>query len=751
MKLKSRDRLCIRVTGTVQGVGFRPFVFQLATELQLRGWVRNSSHGVEIEVEGSDESCQGFVDRLRSNSPPQATIRKLDVFPTEVLGEREFTIRSSEGGKELTPIEILPDIATCNACRAELFDPGNRRFEYPFINCVHCGPRYSIIHDTPYDRCRATMREFTMCDSCLAEYEDPMNRRFHAQPNACSDCGPKVDYQDRDGVSQGPSENALILAANAIGEGKIVAIKGLGGFHLFADAGNEVAVRLLRQRKQREAKPFALMYPSLSAISKDCHLSDLESALLDSPAAPIVLLCRRFTSNLPSDIAPESPYLGVMLPSTPLHHLLMQLLGCPVIATSGNLTEEPICIDNEEARRRLGQIANGFLMHDRPIQRAVDDSVVCVVAGREMMLRRSRGYAPKPIEIRQALPSVLALGGDLKNTIALTNNGRAFVSQHVGDLSNACAHDTFDRNRREFPLLFRSEPTATAVDLHPDYHSAIVAGDTSLSRIEVQHHHAHVASCLADNGLDQEVLGVVWDGTGYGPDGTIWGGEFLIATLADYERFAYLRTFPLPGSPKAVREPRLTALGLLHEAGVEPSVTLRAAFTDRELAMFHTMLKRNLNCPRTSSTGRLFDAVAALIGLCTHNRFEGEAAMKLEFALPKEPSNEHYTCPEGSPLDWVPLIRELMADVELGVDCDRISVRFHNAMVNLVVKIAMQADRRAVALTGGCFQNRYLLEQSILRLRESGFEPLWHRQVPPNDGGLALGQACVAAYQIQRV
>lgn len=750
MKSKSRKRLHIRINGAVQGVGFRPFVHQLAIEFELGGWVRNSSYGVELEIEGSHASCQNFVARLRSHSPPLANLRKLDVSLAEIINECEFSIRASEQETEPILTEILPDIATCSACLAELSDPKNRRFEYPFINCLHCGPRYSIVLGTPYDRCRTTMQAFTMCDACHSEYVNPANRRFHAQPNACPTCGPRVDYQDADGVSQAEGADALDLATEAIGEGKIVAIKGLGGFHLFADAGNEVAVRQLRERKQREAKPFALMYSSLAAISKDCHLSDLESELLGSSAAPIVLLRRRPSSHLPSGIAPENPYLGAMLPCTPLHHLLMRQLGRPAIATSGNLAEEPICIDNDEARQRLGKIADGFLMHDRPIQRAVDDSVVCVVAGREMMLRRSRGYSPAPIEIHQESPPVLAMGGDLKNTIALTNNGQAFLSQHIGDLSNACAHNSFDRHRIDLPLLFCSQPTLIAVDHHPDYHSARVSIETNLPVIEVQHHHAHVASCLADNGLNQEVLGVVWDGTGYGPDSTVWGGEFLIATLTDYQRFAYLRPFPLPGGTKAVREPRLAALGLLYEVGIKPNRTLRDAFTESEYVTFRTMLDQNLNCPPTSSAGRLFDAVAALAGLCTRNRYEGEAAMKLEFALKDKISNECYPCPEGTPLDWVPMIHQLVYNVESGVKHAQISVKFHNTMANLVVAIAQIADRQSVVLTGGCFQNRYLLEQSIRRLRESGFTPLWHRQVPPNDGGLALGQACVAACQIHR-
>ena len=898
MDAPTATRLKIAVRGAVQGVGFRPFIFRLASELGLRGRVNNSPQGVFIDVEGPRAALEKFRRRLEAERPPRSFIHSLEASWLDAVGYAGFEIRQSDTGGDKTAF-VLPDIATCPDCLREMSDPNNRRYRYPFTNCTNCGPRFSIIESLPYDRANTSMKAFAMCPRCQAEYDDPADRRFHAQPNACPVCGPHLELwgsgvrqiaanfsREKDQPRSAPrSHEALLAAAKAVCEGKIVAVKGLGGFHLMTDARNDKAVWLLRERKHREEKPFALMFPSLEAIKVVCEVSALEERLLRSPESPIVLLRklvrphpgpppreRENRASLPgqsktvvdpggleyvrtengcslspggrdrvradvgqnmptvaASIAPDNPCLGVMLPYTPLHHLLMAELGFPVVATSGNLSDEPICTDESEAMERLGDIADVFLVHNRPIVRHVDDSIVRIVLDRELVLRRARGYAPLPIVIggtsdsspkHQPKPGqglvklvppdcVLAVGAHLKNTIALSVGSQIFISQHIGDLETEQAHTAFRRVIADFEKLYEAQPQVVAADLHPDYLSTkfareIVAQASSpagcrgvpaagssppergrsanpqaggLRGLGVQHHIAHVLSCMAENELSPPALGVSWDGTGYGLDGTIWGGEFFIVTDQAVERIAHFRPFQLPGGDQAVKEPRRVALGLLYEMLGDAVFERKdlapvAAFANIELAALKTMLAKKLNSPVTSSMGRLFDAVASLTGLRQTMRFEGQAAMELEFALDGIETDETYELPMAgceartaargdarptrvpSPalrtpnsalvLDWSPMVEAILADLKAGISIGKISARFHNALGDAIVAVARHAGQNRIVLSGGCFQNRYLTERAVRRLQAGGFRPYWHQRVPPNDGGIALGQVIAA-------
>jgi hydrogenase maturation protein HypF len=825
-----RARLKLAVRGAVQGVGFRPFVFRLAEELKLAGWVNNSPQGVFIEAEGLRAKLEQFLLRLEAEKPPRSFIQSLESSWLDSVGFKKFEIRASETGGGKTAL-VMPDIATCPDCLREIFDPKNRRYRYPFTNCTNCGPRFSIIEALPYDRANISMKQFTMCPECQAEYDDPRNRRFHAQPNACPVCGPRLElWQGSAGVPPAPGRRdacptllrdhaALLAAAESIRCGKIAAVKGIGGFHLMADARNEVAVKRLRERKHREEKPFALMFPSLEGVKAVCEISPLEERLLRSFEAPIVLLrqkksaIRNPQSAIAASIAPGNPNLGVMLPSNPLHHLLMAELGFPVVATSGNLSDEPICIDEREVLERLGGIADVFLVHNRPIVRHVDDSIVRVMLDREMVLRRARGYAPLPIQLRNAecgmrnegggpanvkSEIILAVGAHLKNSIALSVRNQVFISQHIGDLETEPANNAFRRVIADFEKLYDAKPEIVAADLHPDYLSTRFANESGKNVVGVQHHVAHVLSCMAENEIAPPALGVSWDGTGYGSDGTIWGGEFFRIADSYVERIAHLRPFRLPGGDKAVREPRRPAIGLLYEVFGEPVFARRdlpsvAAFTNAELSAVKVMLARRLNSPPTSSMGRLFDAVASLIKLCQQMHFEGQAAMELEFALDGIKTDEHYELPlaqnakqsrAGVPparqarrreqtrettsvllgetgagetpallsfvLEWSPMIDAILSDVQKGIAIGRISAKFHNALAEAVVAVAKMSGERRVVLSGGCFQNRYLTERTVRRLQAEGFQPYWHQRVPPNDGGIALGQV-VAVLRYQQI
>lgn len=742
------QRVRITLRGAVQGVGFRPFIYRLATELRLTGWVSNSPHGVLIEAEGDDASVRAFLLRIEPEKPPLSFITSLEPTFLEPAGLTGFEIHHSENGERPSAI-VIPDIATCDACRREMFDASNRRYRYPFTNCTHCGPRYSIMESLPYDRVRTTMKKFSMCPECLREYEDPTNRRFHAQPNACPRCGPHLELWDPDGQCLARDHAAITETARRIREGFIAAVKGLGGFQLLVNAQDDSAVRRLRQRKHREEKPFALMAAILAQIEREAMVSDMERRLLASPEGPIVLLDRRPDGSIPASVAPSNPTLGIMLPTTPLHHLLMAEVGNLVIATSGNLSDEPICVDEHEALDRLRGIADVFLVHDRPILRHVDDSIVRVITGREMILRRARGYAPLPLRLSPSTDRViLAVGGHLKNTIAFGFKDRTVVSQHIGDLETEPTYRAFRHTVTQLADLYDLKPTEVACDMHPDYLSTGYARRAELPCISIQHHYAHALACMTENEIAAPCLGIVWDGTGYGTDGTIWGGEFLRITSTAFGRSGWLRTFFLPGGDRAVREPRRSALGVLFEI-YGPSLVSRTdiqkLFSEIEMDVLLQTLSAGTAGVRTSSAGRLFDAVAALVGLRYHVRFEGQAAMELEFAIRGTDTTEQYPVAirqesDGLIVDWCPMLEEILQDVRRAEPVEDIAARFHNALIQAAAEAARRIGLETIVLSGGCFQNRYLLEHLIGRLRADGFRVFWHQRIPPNDGGIAVGQ-----------
>jgi hydrogenase maturation protein HypF len=738
------------VAGAVQGVGFRPFVYRLARELGLTGFVANNSQGVIIEVEGSESLLHDFSSRLSRELPSRAIIEDLVISLSEARGSSGFVIAVSdqEGGKSAY---VLPDIATCPDCLGEIFAPSDRRYLYPFTNCTNCGPRFSIIESLPYDRANTTMKAFTMCSECEREYRDPDNRRFHAQPNACPQCGPHIELWTSTGAVIASRQEAIVAAAEQVAAGKIVALKGIGGFQLLVDAGNDTAVGSLRARKRRSNKPFALLYPNLESLQRDCQTDDLESALILSPESPIVIVRRRVPAGGISElIAPRNPWLGVMLPYTPLHHILMRQLNRPVVATSGNLSEEPLCIDEHEALRRLQGIADFYLVHNRPIRRHVDDSVVRVMAGRAQIMRRARGFAPLPITMSKEQPDAIAVGGHLKNTVAISRGKNIFVSQHIGDLESAESLQAFKASLQDLSSLYDLAPTSVAHDLHPDYASTIHAETLSIPRVAVQHHYAHILACMADNQIEGPLLGVAWDGSGYGTDRTVWGGEFLAVDNGSYRRVAYLMPFQLPGGDAAVKEPRRSAAGVTFELCADSYSIWRRmlsgeSFSDSEADIVWKMLMQKLNSPVTSSIGRLFDAVAALTGLSQKCTFEGEAAMLLEFATDNQAISSSYPFElrrqsEGYKIDWRLTILAILHDVHEACATATIAAKFHNTLVELIVEVARRVRLRNVALSGGCFMNKYLTERAIIRLRANGFVPYWHNQIPTNDGGIAVGQ-----------
>lgn len=757
----------IHIDGIVQGVGFRPFVYRLAKRYGLRGWVRNSSQGVDIRVLGDVDSLDGFAASLGMEAPPLARITNISRKTLPSDGHDlpdDFVIVESKDESGFTLVS--PDVATCKDCLRELFDPSDRRYRYPFINCTNCGPRFSIIKSLPYDRPNTTMAIFPMCEECRSEYEDPMNRRFHAQPNACPKCGPEVWLEVKPEWQSGVPKAALddiARTAALLREGAILAIKGLGGFHLACDATNENAVLKLRERKMRPHKPLAIMIQDLDAVRECCELSPEEETLLTSPAAPILLLTPKQGNSIAPNVAPGQRTIGVMLPYTPLHHILLRDADRPLVMTSGNRQDEPIARTNEEAREKLDSIVDGYLWHNRPIHNRIDDSVWMPSRVGAFPIRRSRGYVPYPIMLNFESPvTVLAVGSQMKNTFCLLDGRYAFLSQHIGEMDYLSTWEFFAESARRFMELFRLHPTVVAYDMHPDFSEAAEAalanlpGMGSAHRVQVQHHHAHIASCLAENGVAGPVIGLAFDGTGYGPDGTVWGGEFLLADLHSYKRIGHLSTFPLPGGDLAIRNPYRIALALLQQAFGEMPEDLgfwqRVPEIERKLIL--AQVERGLNSPMTSSCGRLFDAVSAMLGVCDRTTYEGQAAIELETLAAQA------ACVSPYPLAPMETDSEVMLPTEAifraatedfisGTSATVVAARFHLTMIELslaaVEMLGQEFGVHEVALSGGCFQNRIFLEGLVEGLRRRGFEVYTHHLVPPGDGGISLGQAVVAA------
>jgi hydrogenase maturation protein HypF len=775
--VSQRVRTAVRVEGIVQGVGFRPFVYSLATSLGLAGLVGNDVDGVFAEVEGSPAAVETFLASLARDAPPLARIERITTSAMRPDGGSSFTIAPSEPGSQRRTL-ISADTATCAACLAEMAEPGDRRHGYAFINCTHCGPRFTIVRDVPYDRPATTMAGFTMCEACAAEYHDPADRRFHAQPTCCPACGPRLVLLDAAGKML--AGDPLAAAAGLLRGGRVLGVKGLGGYHLAVDAASETAAAALRARKHREDKPFAVMAADLAAARRLCEVDETAARLLTSTRRPIVLLPRLPAADVAPAVAPGNRQLGVMLPYTPLHHLLLREVGRPMVLTSGNVSDEPIVYADDEAAERLSPIADALLTHDRPIETRTDDSVTRSFRGREMVIRRSRGYVPEPLEVAARFPRpVLACGAELKNTFCLARESHAFVSHHIGDLENAETLRSFTEGIRHFRRLFGITPQVVAHDLHPEYLSTKYATDLAERGIDggpgpgevelvgVQHHHAHIASCLADNRVGGPVIGVAFDGTGYGTDGTIWGGEFLIADTARFERAGHLATIPMPGGAAAIRQPWRMAAAYL---GAQSSLDV-ARRNERFWPAIVAMAQRGINSPLTSSAGRLFDAVAAILGVRDAINYEGQAAVELEqLADPAERGAYHATitvadaAPGVGPpvglgagagsgpalrIAGIDLVRAVAEDLAAGTDRSLIAARFHNGVAGLIRDCCLLLRERhglaAVALSGGVFQNLLLLHATVARLEDHGFEVLVHSRVPCNDGGISLGQAIVAS------
>lgn len=748
-------RFAVSVQGIVQGVGFRPFVSNAATQRGLSGWVKNRTDGVCLEVQGPENAVHDFLDALRHDSPAAARIERIDTAEVAAAIDDGFRIVESATGAHVSPT-VPADQATCAECIAELESPAERRYRYPFTNCTRCGPRYTIIEALPYDRARTTMKLFSLCAACASEYHHPSDRRFHAQPIACPTCGPAVRLVLADGRELATGEEAIRRAAQEILSGQVLALQGLGGFQLLVDATCANAVVCLRRRKQREEKPFAVMFPSLEAVRRVCALSAAEEALLTSSEAPIVLVQRLGGSAgmAISEVAPRNPHIGVMLGYTPLHRLLLGEVGRPLVCTSGNLSEEPMCIDEAEARSRLGTVADLFLVHDRPIARPVDDSVVRIGPAGVQVLRRARGFAPLPLPLATGASCILALGGQLKSTVALAKARHVVVSQHLGDLFSLEGALLLERTVSDLVSFLDAKPEVIACDFHPDYAASRLgerlASTWGIPLERVQHHHAHVAACMVEHGLSGAVLGLAWDGAGLGTDGVLWGGEALLMQGSTFRRVAHLRPFSLPGGEQAMREPRRAALGLLYEIfGREAAAYSGEAFSAPQTALLLRMLERSVNSPRTTSMGRLFDALASLTGVRGHAGFEGQAAMELEFAAADvdDPTAYPITLGSGEPAvaDWEPLVRAVLSDRKRGLPPGRISARFHNALAALAGEIAQRVGLARVVLSGGCFQNLRLSRAVRERLVSMGFEVYMPQLYPPNDGGLSLGQVLVAA------
>jgi hydrogenase maturation protein HypF len=754
--MKIRKNIIIK--GIVQGVGFRPFIHKLVKNYNLSGWVLNSNQGVEIDIEGKTEELNNFIGDIKKKLPPLARIEKIEVNQLPLIGYKGFNIKKSIVKEEDGFVLVSPDISICKDCLQELFDPHNQRFRYPFINCTNCGPRFTIIKDIPYDRGKTTMNNFKMCSLCQSEYDDIEDRRYHAQPNACADCGPQVSlYQNKrklEGID--PIEKAVKL----LKEGKIGAIKGLGGFHLACDATNNKAVARLRRLKNREAKPFGIMSFNLEKIKQYCKLGKKEEKWLINRARPIVLLKKKEDSLISSLVAPRNNYLGVMLPYTPLHYLLLKDNFTALIMTSGNIADQPIIGDNQEALEKLDRIADFFLLYNRDIFNRCDDSVLKIINGDNVFFRRSRGYVPHPIILDFKLKEVLALGGELKNTISFSKENYVFLSQYLGDLKSVETLNFLKESIASLKKMFRINPEIIACDLHPDYLSTQYAEETRAKKglrvVKVQHHHAHIVSCMAENNIKEKVIGVAYDGTGYGDDGNIWGGEFLLCDLKEYLRVGHLKYYPLPGGDKAIMEPWRMAYSYLYSIYGPRAKKIDIDFNRRmdydKLSIIEKMIDKNINSPLTSSCGRLFDAASSLIGIRDEISYEGQAAMELE-SFCASGIKERYNfciCKEGKEfiIDPQEIFIDIIKDLKEGIDKKVIAAKFHNTVagftLNLCGKIRENTGINKIALSGGVFQNRYLTEKIISLLEKDGFQVYTQRKVPPNDGGISLGQAVVA-------
>ena len=755
--MKIRKNIIIK--GIVQGVGFRPFIHKLVQNYNLSGWVVNSNQGVEIEVEGKTEEINSFVSDIKNKLPPLARIEKIEVNQLPLIGYKEFSIKKSIVKEENSFVLVSPDISICEDCLQELFDPHNRRFRYPFINCTNCGPRFTIIKDIPYDREKTTMSIFKMCPQCQSEYENIEDRRYHAQPNACADCGPQVFlYQNKrkiEGIDD-PIEEAVKL----LKEGKIGAIKGLGGFHLACDATNNKAIARLRRLKNREDKPFAIMSFNLEKIMQYCKIGEKEKEWLVNRARPIVLLKKKENNLISPLVAPNNNCLGVMLPYTPLHYLLLKDYFTALIMTSGNITDQPIIGDNLEALEKLDGIVDFFLLYDRDIFNRCDDSVIKIINDDNVFFRRSRGFVPHPIILDFKLKEVLALGGELKNTISFSKENYIFLSQYLGDLKSVETLEFFKESITSFKKMFRVKPEIIACDLHPDYLSTQYAEEIKvkegLKLVKVQHHHAHIVSCMAENKVKEKVIGVAYDGTGYGDDGNIWGGEFLLCDLKKYFRVGHLKYYPLPGGDKAIVEPWRMAYSYLYSIYGSKAKMLDIDFNRRmdyaKLSIIEKMIDKNINSPLTSSCGRLFDAASSLIGIRDEISYEGQAAMELESfcasGIKERYEFSTYKEEEKFIIDPREIFIDIIADLKKGLAKKVMAAKFHNTVaeftLNLCGKIRENTGINEIALSGGVFQNKYLTEKVVFLLEDKGFKVYIQRKVPPNDGGISLGQAVVA-------
>lgn len=742
------NRIKISIRGAVQGVGFRPFIFKLANSLGINGYVLNSPQGVTIEAEGTENNLEEFIKKINSDKPSISLIQNISVENLDSIGHKDFVIKKSELNGAPNAI-VLPDIATCNDCLEEIFNPDDRRYLYPFTNCTNCGPRYSIIESLPYDRTRTTMKNFIMCDECSDEYENPNNRRFHAQPNACPKCGPHVELWNKDGEILTTQHSAVLQTVKEIKEGKILAIKGLGGFHLVVDALNDDAIKRLRKLKNREEKPFALMYPDIELVERDCEINSEEKKLIHSAQSPIVLLKKKKGCKVSEFAVPKNPTLGVMIPYTPLHHILMHELNIPIVATSGNLSEEPICIDENDALIRLKNIADLFLVHNRPIYRHVDDSIARIIMNDKIILRRARGYAPFPVMIKnKSNKNILSVGGHLKNTVSVSKGNEVFISQHIGDLETKESYKSFCNTIEKFKEIYKINPEVILRDSHPDYVSSKFAKENFPDSIEVQHHVAHITSVMAENELTGNLLGIAWDGAGFGLDKTIWGGEFFHFNDERFNRIAHLKKFKLVGGESSFKEINKCAFGVLYE--IFGNAVLKYMNEQKDAEIYLKMMEKNINSPECSSAGRLFDAVASILNIRQKVNFEGQAAMELEFLTDGTDSNDSYEFSiiktDVRVIDWSAMIYQIINDKNNKISSNIISVKFHNTLVNIILEIAKLVNEKDVVLSGGCFQNKYLLENSIRTLQKEGFNVYWNKEVPMNDGGISLGQIAYYSY-----